>query len=270
MSHLPKLSDALKANGLWANKSLGQHFLLDENLCDRIVTLSEGLKNKKVIEVGPGPGGLSRSILRAQPHSFTMIETDKRFEPILSPLTELHPRIQILWNDALKTPIHHLYEEKITLLSNLPYNIGSILLIRWLKNIEAFEQLILMYQKEVAMRICASPGHKHYGRLAVMSNWLCHTKLALKVPSTAFTPPPKVDSAVITITPRKKPLMEVDFSIMESIVAKAFNMRRKMLKRIFKGIAIPWHDLNIDSTLRPENLNITDFCKIAKAYATLK
>ncbi len=269
MHQLPKLSDALKAEGLWANKSLGQHFLLDENLCDRIASLSGGLEEKNVIEVGPGPGGLSRAILRANPHSFTMVEMDKRFEPVLSPLCSLHPQTQIIWGDALKTPIHELNNNKITLLSNLPYNIGSVLLINWLKNIQNFEQFILMYQKEVALRICAQAGDKHYGRLAVMTNWLCHTKLALNIPPSAFTPPPKVDSAVIVITPREKPLMDIDFATMELIVAKAFGMRRKMLKRIFKGIDIPWIELDIDPTLRPENLEVIDFCKIAQAYKNL-
>ncbi len=266
MEKLPKLSDALKTNGLWANKSLGQHFLLDENLCDRIVALSFGLKGKNVIEVGPGPGGLSRAILRASPASFTMVEMDKRFEPMLSPLTQRHPHTQILWNDALKIPVHDCYADKITLLSNLPYNIGTVLLVNWLKNINHFDKFILMFQKEVALRVCAQTGDKHYGRLAVMTNWLCETQLALHIPPAAFTPPPKVDSAVIAITPREKPLMDIDFETMEFIVAKAFGMRRKMLKRIFKGIDINWEELDIDPTLRPENLEVIEFCKIAQAY----
>ncbi len=266
MENLPKLSDALKAEGLWANKSLGQHFLLDANLCGRIAALSGGLQGKNIVEVGPGPGGLSRAIVAMEPQSFTMVEMDKRFEAVLSPLTHIHNNTQILWGDALKTPIHTLYDGKITLLSNLPYNIGSVLLINWLKNIEAFDQFVLMFQKEVAQRVCANPNDKHYGRLAVMTNWLCHTHMALHVPPAAFTPPPKVDSAVIVITPREKPLMDIDFATMELTVAKAFGMRRKMLKRIFKGIDIPWQELGIDASQRPENLEVTDFCKIAIAY----
>ncbi len=267
ISQLPKLSDALKENNLWANKAFGQHFLLDENFCQKIASLAKNLKGKYVAEVGPGPGGLSRSILRLNPQKFTMIEMDNRFEPLLSPLSSIGQDTNIYWGDALKTDIPSLFpSEKIILLSNLPYNIGTPLLINWLKNINQFEELILMFQKEVALRVCAQMGEKHYGRLAVMTNWLCETRLALNVPPSAFTPPPKVDSAVITLIPRAKPLIDVSFEAMEFVVAKAFNMRRKMLKRSLKDLNIPWNDLDIDPMLRPEALDIISFGKIAQFW----
>lgn len=267
ITQLPKLSDALKQNGLWANKALGQHFLLDENFCDKIASLTNNLNDKYVAEVGPGPGGLSRAILRQNPQQFIMIEMDKRFEPLLSPLCQSNKNTNIHWGDALKTDIPALFlADKITLLSNLPYNIGTVLLINWLKQIQQFNQLVLMFQKEVALRVCAQKGEQHYGRLAVMTNWLCETYLALNVPPSAFTPPPKVHSAVITVTPRPTPLIDVSFEAMEFIVGKAFNMRRKMLKRSLKDLNIPWEDLDIDPTLRPEMLDIEDFGKIAQFW----
>ncbi len=267
ISQLQKLSDALKQNGLWANKALGQHFLLDENFCNKIASLTQQIDNHYVAEVGPGPGGLSRAILRNNPKQFIMIEMDKRFDPLLTPLASLGQDTNIQWGDALKTDMASLFPSgKVTLLSNLPYNIGTVLLISWLKEIQKFNELILMFQKEVALRVCAQKGEQHYGRLAVMTNWLCETHLALHVPPSAFTPPPKVDSAVITITPREKPLVDVSFEAMEFIVAKAFNMRRKMLKRSLKDLNIPWQELDIDPTLRPEVLDIEDFGKIAQYW----
>ncbi|MFV0432027.1 MAG: 16S rRNA (adenine(1518)-N(6)/adenine(1519)-N(6))-dimethyltransferase RsmA [Alphaproteobacteria bacterium] len=265
LSHLPKLSDGLKQNNLWAKKSFGQHFLLDENFCYKIAALTQHVEGKYVAEVGPGPGGLSRAIISRNPKAFTMIEMDKDFAPMLIPLSDIAPSIQIHWGDALKVDIPALFpSNKITLLSNLPYNIGTVLLIGWLKDIQKFEELVLMFQKEVALRICAQKGDKHYGRLAVMTNWLCKTQLALKVPPAAFTPPPKVDSAVIIVTPRPQPLFNVSFKSMEFVVAAAFNMRRKMLKRSLKSFDIPWETLDINPTLRPEELDIEDFGKIAK------
>lgn len=271
LTQYPKLSDALKQNGLWANKALGQHFLLDENFCNKIVSLANNINGQYIVEVGPGPGGLSRAILRQNPQQFIMVEMDKRFEPLLNPLCQPSNHATIHWGDALKINIPALFAaDKITLLSNLPYNIGTVLLINWLKQIQQFKQLILMFQKEVALRVCAQKGEQHYGRLAVMTNWLCDTHLALNVPPSAFTPPPKVQSAVISIVPRPYPLIDVSFEAMEFIVGKAFNMRRKMLKRSLKDLNIPWQDLDIDPTLRPEMLDIENFGKIAQYWQSLQ
>lgn len=262
MVELPKLSDALKAHGLFAKKQLGQHFLLDPHLCQKIASFAGDLSSMHVIEVGPGPGGLSRAIKELSPKSFIMIERDERFAPLLEPLCD--DTVKILWQDALKVDMEKDTYAPRVLLSNLPYNIGTTLFIGWLRQIQSFQMLILMFQKEVAQRITARVGEPHYGRLAVMSGWLCHLRYLQDVPPSAFTPPPKVDSGIIRVMPREKPLMDVSFDAMERTVARAFGMRRKMLKRIFKGEDIPWESLDIEPTLRPEQLEVEGFCRLAR------
>ncbi len=263
-AQLPKLSDALKEHGLFAKKNLGQHFLLDSNLCQKIASYAGNVSAHHLIEIGPGPGGLSRAIKNLSPKSFTMVERDERFAPLLEPLCDA--RCRILWQDALKLNVADTVETPRILLSNLPYNIGTVLLIGWLKQITEFDKLVLMFQKEVAQRVTASVGDNHYGRLAVMCSWLCYCEYLQDVPPAAFTPPPKVDSGIILLTPRDKPLMDVPFDVMERTVARAFNMRRKMLKRIFKNDNIPWEDLDIDPTLRPEQLDVLGFCRLARWF----
>ncbi len=265
MDQYPKLSDALKAHDLFAKKHLGQHFLLDPHLCQKIASFAGCISHAHVIEVGSGPGGLSRAIKALSPKSFTMIERDERFAPLLTPLCD--DKVMILWQDALQVDIKKDISAPRILLSNLPYNIGTTLFIGWLKQIQLFEMLILMFQKEVAQRITANVGESHYGRLAVMSKWLCHRQYLQDVPPSAFTPPPKVDSGVIRITPRSQPLMGVSFDAMERTVAKAFGMRRKMLKRIFKGDNVPWKILDIEPTLRPEQLEVEGFCRLARWFS---
>ncbi len=264
MTEYPKLSDALKAHGLFAKKHLGQHFLLDTHLCQKIASFAGDVSHAHVIEVGPGPGGLSRAVKQLSPKSFTMIERDERFAPLLNPLCDNSTRI--LWQDALKVDMERDTASPRILLSNLPYNIGTTLFIGWLRQIQSFEQLVLMFQKEVAQRITAKVGEQHYGRLAVMSHWLCHCRYLQDVPPSAFTPPPKVDSGIIRISPRQKPLMNVSFDVMERTVARAFGMRRKMLKRIFKNDDVPWEILDIDPTFRPEQLEVEGFCRLARWF----
>ncbi len=263
---LPTIKETLKKNNIKINKSLGQNFLFDLNLTDKIVKNSEPIC-PTVIEIGPGPGGLTRSILKKKPNVLYTIDKDKQSEKMLIDVKKIYKNsLIIITGDALHYPIWELGVSPRQIIANLPYNIGTKMLTLWLKHIQHFDLLTLMFQKEVADRIIAKPGSKNYGRLSILTNWLTKSKKLFDIPSNAFTPKPKVTSSVIQLKPLEKPLYDVSFESIEKITQMAFSQRRKMLKTSLKSIngEKMLKELDISPNLRPENLSIIDFCKIAK------
>ncbi len=267
-SSLLSTSELIKTYGLDAKKSLGQNFILDKNFTDKIARSAGDLSNCTVIEVGPGPGSLTRSILDAGAKKLIAIEKDSRCLEALKELQEFYgEQLEVVNGDALATNLPKT-KDQIKIISNLPYNIGTVLLFKWLKDLEKISSMTLMLQKEVVDRIVAKPGDKHFGRLAVMVNFLCETKMLFTVNKSVFTPPPKVTSAIVQIIPRAKPLGDVEFSKLEKVVAAAFNQRRKMIRSslgsVFKNTEEILTECQIRPDLRAENLTIEEFCRIAK------
>lgn len=263
-AELPPLRDVIKQLGLGAKKSFGQHFLLDSNLTDRIARAAGDLSKKTVIEVGPGPGGLTRSLLAQSPGRLIAIERDHRCIDALQPLRHLYPdTFELIEADALKLGLDDLGPEKKTIVSNLPYNVGTPLLINWLRQAPMIERMVLMFQSEVAERLAAQPGTPAYGRLSVLAQWLCDVKFLFQVDKKAFTPPPKVMSAVVSLEPRPAPLADVDMSALEKVTQAAFGQRRKMLRRSLRSLELDPARANIDPVRRAETLSVEEFCKLA-------
>jgi 16S rRNA (adenine1518-N6/adenine1519-N6)-dimethyltransferase len=267
---LPPLRDIIARFELGAKKSLGQHFLLDQNLTDKIARAAGNtdgsLSDYTVIEVGPGPGGLTRSILAHNPKHLFAIERDRRCIEALEELRLLYDgQFSIESANAMKTDISILGDAPRRIIANLPYNISTALLINWLRQIDSIDQMTLMFQKEVVDRIIAEPSSKAYGRLSVITQWLCETKFEFHVDKRAFTPPPKVMSSVLTLKPRAAPLYAAQFENMEKVTAAAFGQRRKMLRSSLKPLDIDIEALGIDPTARAETLSIEEFCLLAKA-----
>ena len=263
---LPTIKETLKKNNVKINKSLGQNFLFDLNLTDKIVKNSEPIC-PTVIEIGPGPGGLTRSILKKKPTVLYTIDKDKQSEKMLTDIKKIYrDNLIIITDDALHYPIWELGDSPRQVIANLPYNTGTKMLTSWLKHIQHFDLLTLMFQKEVADRIVAKQGSKNYGRLSILTNWLTKSKKLFDIPSEAFIPRPKITSSVIQLKPLHKPLYDVSFESIEKITQMAFSQRRKMIKTSLKKVngQIILKELNISPNLRPENLSIIDFCKIAK------
>ena len=239
MEKLPPLKDVISRHQLRAKKSLGQNFLLDLNLTSKIARYAGNLDQFDILEIGPGPGGLTRSLLHEGARKVVAIEKDNRCIEALEEIQATFPgRLKLLQGDALSTNASEHLADPVRIIANLPYNIGTELLVRWLtsKTWPSFWQsMTLMFQKEVANRIVASPGSKAYGRLSVMSQWRCDTKIAFNVPATAFTPPPKVESALVHFEALKEPKFPAEVEVLEFVVSKAFNQRRKMLRGALKG-----------------------------------
>ena len=263
---LPTIKETLKKNNVKINKSLGQNFLFDLNLTDKIVKNSEPIC-PTVIEIGPGPGGLTRSILKKKPNVLYTIDKDKQSEKMLTDIKKIYrDNLIIITDDALHYPIWELGDSPRQIIANLPYNTGTKMLTSWLKHIQHFDLLTLMFQKEVADRIIAKQGSKNYGRLSILTNWLTKSKKLFDIPSEAFIPRPKITSSVIQLKPLHKPLYDVSFESIEKITQMAFSQRRKMIKTSLKKVngQMILKELNISPNLRPEDLSIIDFCKIAK------
>ena len=272
MDNLPPLKDIISKYEIRAKKSLGQNFLLDLNLTSKIARYAGNLKQSDVLEIGPGPGGLTRSLLNEGARQVVSIEKDNRCIAALEEIQSLFPgRLRLLQGDALSMNVTQYLTDPIKIIANLPYNIGTELLIRWLnsKNWPSFWQsMTLMFQKEVANRIVASPGSKAYGRLSVMSQWRCNTKIAFNIPATAFTPPPKVESAVVHFEALNEPKFPAEVDKLEFVVSKAFNQRRKMLRGALKG-----HFINVEEglfsigilpTKRAENITVQEYCAMSQ------
>jgi 16S rRNA (adenine1518-N6/adenine1519-N6)-dimethyltransferase len=263
---LPTIRETLKKNNIKINKSLGQNFIFDINLTDKIVNKSLPIKST-VIEIGPGPGCLTRSILKKEPNILFAIDKDFQSKIMLDDLKKVYKeKLEIIIEDALNYPIWNLGDPPRQVIANLPYNTGTKMLILWLKYINHFDIMTLMFQKEVADRIIAKPGSKQYGRLSILTNWLTKSTKLFDIPNSAFFPPPKVNSTVIQLIPHKKPLYNVTFESLERITQMAFSQRRKMLKSSLKEINGEniLKSLKIPPNLRPEELSVLDFCRIAK------
>jgi 16S rRNA (adenine1518-N6/adenine1519-N6)-dimethyltransferase len=234
---LPPLRDVIARHGLAARHSLGQHFLLDGNLTDRIVREAGDLAGRHVIEVGPGPGGLTRSLLGSAAASVTAIELDRRAIGAVTELAETTGgRLRVIEADALSIDTASLVPAPRQIIANLPYNVASPLLVGWLRQAASFERLTLMFQQEVAERICAERDTPAYGRLSVLTQWTCDTRIVLRLPPGAFTPPPKVWSAVVSLTPHITQPDPAVFARMEALTAAAFGQRRKMLRGSLRGL----------------------------------
>ena len=265
----PPLRDVIARHGLTASKALGQNFLFDSQLLDRIATVPGDLRDQSVYEVGPGPGGLTRALIDVGAR-VTAVERDRRCLPALAELGEAHPgQLRVIAANAMTVDLIDVIEPGGHIVANLPYNVGTALLVKWLTG-EAWPprwgSLTLMFQQEVAERIVATPDTSAFGRLAVLSQWRSTPHISMKVHRSAFTPPPKVMSAVLHIVPALQPEGATCASI-ERLTAAAFGQRRKMLRQSVKGVpgAIAALDtLGIDTTRRAETLDINDFVAIAK------
>lgn len=267
---LPPLREVIERHGLRAKKSLGQHFLLDLNLTGRIARAAGDLSSVTVIEVGPGPGGLTRSLLAAGARKVVAIERDAVCLPALAELAATYPgRLRIIEGDALEVDTAALAEGPMKIVSNLPYNIATPLLVRWMAQATRYEGFTLMFQKEVAQRLTASPGSKAYGRLSIMVQWRCEAAKLFDLPARAFVPPPKVDSSLVGLTPRKEPLAPAKPEILERVTAAAFGQRRKMLRASLRTLGGNSHELleaaSIVPTRRAEDLSVEEFCALARA-----
>lgn len=259
MGDLPSLSEVVKFYKLDADKRLGQHFLLDQNVTDKIVKYAHPLNSVSIAEIGPGPGGLTRSLLKAGAEKILAIEMDERFLPALADIGRAHPdRLTVFKGDALKVNITEHLSGEIKIIANLPYNVGTQLLINWLTARPLFwSQCVLMFQKEVADRITASPGEKAYGRLAVLAQSVCQCRQAFDIPARAFSPPPKVDSAVIVLDPLPQAQRFTDLDILGELTRAAFGQRRKMLRKSLKNFAAKY-DLDMETWLETVGVNPTD------------
>ncbi len=268
---LPSLRETLDAHGLSAKKSFGQHFLLDLNVTRKIVRFAGPFEGRAVIEVGPGPGGLTRALLESDAGPVVLVEKDPRFIPLLSELDDGSGRLRIVEADALKVNEAVLVDGPAHLVSNLPYNVGTALLIKWLTGPWLPHALTLMFQKEVAERIVAAPGDEAYGRLAVVSQAVCETRLVMHLPAAAFTPPPKVASAVVHLVPKAdRPDREL-LKALERVTAAAFGQRRKMLRSSLKplGGAALCEAAGISPEDRAEVIDLAGFLRLARAAAGL-
>ena len=273
MPDLPPLRDIIKRHGLSASKAMGQNFLLDEQLLDRIAAIPNVSPGMRVLEVGPGPGGLTRALLRAGAQ-VTAIEMDQRCLPALAELEQAFPgRLRVVDGDALALDHDALMgAEPYAILSNLPYNVGTALFTRWMGGESwppQWTSLTLMFQQEVAQRIVATPDTPAYGRLAVLAQWRARARLALKVHRSAFTPPPKVMSAIVHVEPNVMP-DSVSASVLERLTQAAFGQRRKMLRQSLKaiaGAADAMDTLGIDPQRRAETLSIEEFVRLARALS---
>jgi 16S rRNA (adenine1518-N6/adenine1519-N6)-dimethyltransferase len=270
---LPPLREVIAAHGIVAKKGLGQNFLLDLNLTARIARAAGDLTACDVLEIGPGPGGLTRGLLAEGARHVLAIEKDPRCLPALAEIATAYPgRLTVVDGDALEVdPLAHL-KPPIRICANLPYNIGTELLVRWLTPPAwppFWTSLTLMFQREVAERIVAAPGTKAYGRLAILAQWRCEARIVLDLPPQAFTPPPKVSSAVVQLTALPAPRHPANPATLGRVVAAAFNQRRKMLRAALRGLSpeIEHHLLaaGIPPTDRAEQVGLAAFCALARS-----
>ncbi|MFM7345925.1 MAG: 16S rRNA (adenine(1518)-N(6)/adenine(1519)-N(6))-dimethyltransferase RsmA [Tagaea sp.] len=266
---LPPLAETVRKHGLAARKSLGQHFLFDLNLTRRIARAGGDLARGTTIEIGPGPGGLTRGLLMEGAGKVIAVERDARALPALAEIAASYPgKLEILEADALALDAAALGEAPRRIVANLPYNAGTPMLLAWLARPDAFERLVLMFQKEVVERICAAPGGKDYGRLAVAAQWRWRARKLFDVSPSAFVPPPSVVSAVVELVPRDAPLAPAEPEALERVVAAAFGQRRKMLRQSLKsaGDALALCEAaGIDPTRRADTLSVKEFCALARA-----
>ncbi|UWQ98144.1 16S rRNA (adenine(1518)-N(6)/adenine(1519)-N(6))-dimethyltransferase RsmA [Rhodobacteraceae bacterium S2214] len=276
IDNLPPLREVIDTHGIAAKKSLGQNFLLDLNLTAKIARMAGDLSGADVLEVGPGPGGLTRGLLAEGARRVLAIEKDERCMSALAEISAAYPgQLEVINGDALEVnPLTHL-TPPIKVAANLPYNVGTELLVRWLTPPEwppFWESLTLMFQREVAQRIVAQPGTKAYGRLALLAQWRAEPRIVLDLPPEAFSPPPKVSSAVVHLTALPAPRFEADPAVLNRVVAAGFNQRRKMLRSALKVLGPDIEDhliaAGIKPTERAEQVSLEEFCALARSVAS--
>lgn len=275
---LPPLREVIARHGLSARKALGQNFLLDLNLTAKIARQAGDLTKCDVLEVGPGPGGLTRGLLAEGARHVVSVEKDARCLPALQEIADACPgRLTVLHGDALKLPVFEHLTPPVRIVANLPYNIGTELLVRWLTPEvwpPTWTSLTLMFQREVAQRIVATPGSKAYGRLAILAQWRCDVRIVMDLPPQAFTPAPKVSSSVVQLDARPAPKFPADPEVLQAVVAAAFNQRRKMLRAALRGVSPDIEDLltgvGIAPTARAEEIGLDRFCALARAVSAAR
>lgn len=279
---LPPLREVIKTYDLQAKKSFGQNFLLDLNLTAKIARVPGDLSNSIVYEVGPGPGGLTRGLLANGAKNVVAVERDQRCLPALADISSAHDnRLTVKLADALDVDEPSLLDlktgENARVVANLPYNVGTMLFVKWLTSEKWppwYSSLTLMFQQEVADRIVAVPGSKAYGRLSVLAQWRGNVRVAMRVPAAAFTPPPKVASAIIHYEPTEPVDKRVQLSDLEKVVERAFGQRRKMLRASLKGLDVPTLALleaaALEPTLRAENVTVPEFVELARQYGKMR
>jgi 16S rRNA (adenine1518-N6/adenine1519-N6)-dimethyltransferase len=272
--NLPRLSEVIDRYGLSARKSLGQNFLLDLNLTRRIARTAGSLEGFTIIEVGPGPGGLTRALLMEGADKVVAIERDERALPALAEISAAWPgKLTVIHGDALTADWQTIAGQgPVKIVANLPYNIATPLLTGWLTRHSwppFWSSLTLMFQKEVARRICAGVGDNAYGRLSIISQWRTDAVKMFDVSPQAFTPPPKVTSSIVHVTPRAGPLVDCDVTVLEKVTAAAFGQRRKMLRSSLKALggdpAALIKQAGLEPTMRAEEVDVAGFCRLAKA-----
>lgn len=272
---LPPLREVIAAHGLSARKALGQNFLMDLNLTGKIARRAGDLSACDVLEIGPGPGGLTRALLSEGARHVVAIERDERCLPALAEISDAYPgRLTVLAGDALALdPLAHL-TGPVRVVANLPYNVGTELLVRWLTPAvwpPFWTSLTLMFQKEVAERIVAPPGSKTYGRLSLLAQWRANPRIVFEIPPRAFTPAPKVTSAVVQIDRLEEPRFPADPAVLSRVVALAFGQRRKMLRASLRGLSPDIEGLLVSAGIAPtdraEQISLEDFCRLSRAVA---
>jgi 16S rRNA (adenine1518-N6/adenine1519-N6)-dimethyltransferase len=270
---LPPLREVIARYGLGARRALGQHFLLDLNLTGRIARTAGDLGRGTTIEIGPGPGGLTRALLAHGAAHVIAIERDERCLPALEEIAAAFPdRLEVRHADALRLDASALGGAPRRIVANLPYNVATALLLPWLAAAERLERMVLMFQREVADRLLAEPRRKDYGRLSVAAQWRWRVRRLFDIPPRAFTPPPKVTSSVVELLPRERPLAVADPACLERVTAAAFGQRRKMLRQSLRSLGRDPAQLlaaaGIDETRRAEELTIVEFAALAEALRT--
>ena len=275
---LPPLREVIRKHGLTPKKSLGQNFLHDLNLTARIARAAEPLENITVVEIGPGPGGLTRALLSLGARRVIAVERDERALAALAEIAAHYPgRLDIVSGDALKIDVREqLGPERARIVANLPYNIGTVLLIQWLTAEPWppwYESMVLMFQREVAERIVARVGDKAYGRLAVLAGWRTEAKILFDVAPTAFVPPPSVTSSVVRLVPNAEPLA-CDAVALQRVTEAAFGQRRKMLRQSLKSLGVDANALlagaGIEPTARAEEIDVAGFVTLARTFVRLR
>jgi 16S rRNA (adenine1518-N6/adenine1519-N6)-dimethyltransferase len=270
---LPPLREVIARHGLAARHRLGQHFLLDLNLTGRIARAAGELASGTTIEIGPGPGGLTRALLAHGAGRVIAIERDERCLPALAEIAAAYPgRLEVIAGNALGIHTERLGVPPRRVVANLPYNIATPLLLGWLAVAERFERMVLMFQREVAARLVAQPRSADYGRLAIATQWRCQARRLFDIPPRAFTPPPKVTSSLVELKPRETPLAPADPILLERVTAAAFGQRRKMLRQSLRRLTPDPGSLlasaGIVETKRAEELSVADFARLAEALRT--
>lgn len=273
--NLPSLKDIIRQYDLSPRKSLGQNFILDSNITDKIVRVSGDLAGMNIVEIGAGPGGLTRSLLNSTAQCVYAVEKDERCVAALGELKKCYgDRLVVLADDAMTLSLPETVPAPRAIIANLPYNVGTPLLLGWLEEIagdsSAYQFLTLMFQKEVAERLSAESNTRQYGRLSVMAQWLCQAEHCLDLPPAAFTPPPKVTSSVVKLTPFAAPLYPADKKCLEKTLAAAFGNRRKMLRSSLATASdqpYQWLErAGISGERRAETLNVEEFCRLANTW----